>query len=267
VFQVVQHPILFSQGIKWFKSKTNCLRSAAAHLTIVLLFLGASAMHAQLPTDEEELKDIEMLLNNGAPPVKGWRYQLNADISSPHLIMNPANARAFDGIAMASLQFGVQTARNLYIGVYGRYTGFLYYKPSFIGDMNVQQRLRSTNLGSGIYASYVRVYENGIGWQAQLSGGYHWMRYHDRIVEKQFTNLDFWDFSIQGSGGLYYFPFQNHQTGIGLQLGLTYFNHEFRKNTFGLTAEAELEKFSDRGPTMHINVGLSLIFNLRARNY
>jgi hypothetical protein len=141
VFNAVQH--LTSSSLRFpLKRGAKMLHKAFKFCYALLwsVLICSGTVHAQLPTDEEELKDIEMFLNNGAPPAKGWRYQLNADISSPHLIMNPANARAFDGIAMASLQFGVQTARNLYVGVYGRYTGFLYYKPSFIGDLNVQQR-------------------------------------------------------------------------------------------------------------------------------
>jgi len=230
-------------------------------LFYLLILSSFGGLFAQPIEDEEESKDIEMLLNNGPPPLRGWRYQIMADISSPHLVYNPANARAFDGIAHAQLFFGRQIVGNWHAGIYGRYTGFNTYNPSQVGDTLYINLLRNSQFGGGAYVTYQHIFEPGIAVMGSIQGGYQWIRYQNIKVNNSFIHRDFYDWTIQLSGGVFYYPFENRQTAVGLTIGSTYFNHRFDKEVVNF-----IEEYSSEGPSIHLNIGLSVMFYLGARN-
>lgn len=234
------------------------------HITFLLLFLfiGISALQAQLPDDDEERKELEYTIFNGPPPARGYRFQIGASIQAPHILLNPAQARAFDAIVGVGLNIHTKVWNNLYLGIHGEYDGFVFYKPFFN-----QTTLTSSHFYALGSVMYMKIWESGIGFIPSLRFGNGWVHYSG-VSDGQdgSKTLDYSGWVFQGLGGLYYFPFENEYSGVGLQLGATWFSHEFKKDVMHLSGDESLYPRSDDGGTMHISIGFSVVFNIGRMN-
>lgn len=223
-----------------------------------ILLMSAPALQAQLPEDDEDIKEIEFAINNGPPPARGYRMMLGASVHAPHILFNPANARAFDAIVGTALNVHFKVWKNVYVGTHFEYDGFVIYRPIF----NQPNLTNSQFFGMGS-VKYVKIWPSGIGFIPAVRAGMGYIHYAGIFDANTGTRtLNDVGFATQGEVGLYYFPFENQQAGMGLKVGGTYFSHEFKKTDMNLEGDDALTFKSDVGNTFHLSIGFSFVFNL-----
>lgn len=228
------------------------------HILLLLLLLLPIGLMAQNMEEEEETEDV------GPPPKNGYRYALLFEVHAPHLVSNPANARAFKGIAGGSLQFNVKLAKNFHLGLFARVDAFSIYASRYIIDsldgVPINSNPYSITTSGGLSLGYeVRMGERFM-FYPNVNAGVSWIRY-SRLICDKYRTLDKVDFSVNLNLGFYYYVKTNKRFGIGLILGGTYFNHQFSKTETCINKDGvdPITDYSDNGPTVHLNIGFGII--------
>jgi len=224
---------------------------------IYFLLSGMLALPAAAQYDSNVEED------DGAPPKRGYRYNLTFDVAAPHIFFNPANARAFDGIALVNANFNFKIVKGFSIGPYLRYVGFNVYNPT----MGLSNPL-STTLSAGLNMSYVVPLGERFAYIPSVNAGVGWIMYQNvnkppkDVNDSPRNTIYDWGVTVQQNNGFYYYVKRNQRIGIGLIVGLNYFSHEFNLRDTGLDKDEQLYTRSDKGPTIHFNFGLGFITNI-----
>lgn len=223
---------------------------------LIFVMLGTSAAFSQYDMNVED--DV----SNDPPPRKGYRTSLALDVTAPHLFYNPANAEAFNGIASVNANYSIRLVKEFSIGAYAYYTGFNIssYKYGLSNPL-------STSLSFGIQLQYEIFIGGRFSYMPSVQAGPRWIMYQHLnkppkdVDDSPRTTIDDWGFSIQQNNTFYYYVTNNKRVAIGATIGFNYFSHEFSKKDTGLnsTAAADLQPYSDKGPTIHMNFGLGFI--------
>lgn len=223
-------------------------------MLLALMPLGAMAQQYDQNTDIEE---------DGAPPRKGYRFNYFLDVSAPHIVFNPANAQAFDGIAMVNTAFNFRIVKGFSVGAYARYAGFNVYN----AQMGMSNPL-STTISGGLNLMYEVPIGERFAYIPTVNVGFGWIMYqHINKPPKDVNDsprYQIYDVGVcvQNTHGFYYYAKRNKRIGIGLIVGLNYFSHEFSLKDTGMDKDSQLTPYSDQGPTLHVNVGLGFVTNL-----
>jgi hypothetical protein len=222
----------------------------------------AGSLHAQDTKAKDDGSSILVdLEGDGPPPKNGYRSQFNVEITSPHYFYNPANAQAFNGIVQANLWYSVKVYKNFYMGPYVKYTGFEYYA----GRQNQSNPL-VTQIGSGLQMSYEVKLGERFSYIPALFTGFEYVQYNNLLipgkgVDDVRNKLSDWSFGALTNQSFYYYCTQNRKIAVGLVLGLGFNTHQFSLKQTGLSADASINAFSDKGPTLYGNIGFALLMN------
>ena len=230
-------------------------------LSIFFIFFFIGNLSAQIKNEDgnEILVDLE---GDGAPPTKGYRSQFNIEVSAPHYFANSANAQAFNGIIQANIWYSVKVHKNFYMGPYLRYTGFEFYA----GRVNLPNPL-VTHISSGVQMSYEIKMGDRFAYIPALFLGFGYVQYTNlSLPPKGIDDIGRnkwyeWGFAAQTNQSFYYYCTENRKIAVGLVLGLSFNTHEFKLKETGLTSDASISAFSDKGPTLFGNIGFSLLMN------
>lgn len=241
---------------------------------LVLVWLGLSAQLCAQTTDpsEEQEDDLRSYFMTGPPPRGGYSYLMQAQISAPHLVLNEANARAFDAIVQAELSCQRLIFPKFYLGLQGRYTAFnIFYPPIAPGTNNTGiSDIVSHTWATGPKISYMWVDKSGVAFMPSLSGGYSEIRYTG-IIQMDYTGslyhrtVQDQGWYLSGWAKLLYFPFEDLNAALSMGAGLTYFSHQFSKSAVNLDGMDELQNLSDNGGTLHLDLGLGILIYLGRR--
>lgn len=232
-------------------------------LYIFFLSLFVGTLHAQIVNDNDDgtnvLVDLE---GDGAPPVKGYRSQLNIGVSSPHYFSNAANAQAFNGIINVDLWYSIKVHKNFSMGPYLRYTGFEFYA----GRVNQSNPL-VTHISSGLQMSYEIKMGDRFSYIPSVFLGFGYVQYNNLSLPAKGVGdtgrnkwYD-WGFAAQTNQSFYYYCTENRKIAVGLVLGISFNTHQFSLKETGLTSDASVNAFSDKGPTLYGNIGFALLMN------
>ena len=231
-------------------------------LIIPLLCITIGGLHAQSTKTKEDGTDILVdLEGDGAPPPKGYRSQFNIEVSAPHYFSNPANTQAFNGILQANVWYSVKVYKNFYLGPFAKYTGFKYY-----AGRPYQSNPLVTHINAGLQMSY-EVKLGRFSYIPAIFLGFGYVQYNNlslpsKGVDDTGRNKWYdWGFAAQTNQSFYYYVTQNRKIAVGLVLGLSFNTHQFSLKQTGLTSDASISSYSDKGPTLFGNIGFALLMN------
>lgn len=235
-------------------------------LGMALVFLVSTALGQTSDPSEEQEDDLRSYFMTGPPPRGGYSYLMQAQISAPHLLLNEANARAFDAIVQGEFSWQRLVFPKFYLGLQGRYTAFnIFYPPIAPGTNNTGiSDIVSHTWAVGPKISYMWVDKSGVAFMPSLSGGYSEIRYTG-IVQMDYTGTLFQrtvqdrGWYLSGWAKLLYFPFEDLNAALSMGAGLTYFSHQFSKSAVDLDGMDELQNLSDNGATLHLDLGLGIL--------
>jgi len=241
---------------------------------LVWLLMGfGAALLAQTtdPSDEQE-DDLRSFFMTGPPPQGGYGYLFQVQISAPHLLMNEANARAFDAIIQTELSCQRLIFPKFYLGLQGRYTAFnIFYPPIAPGTNNTGiSDIVSHTWAMGPKISYMWIDKSGVAFMPSISGGYSEIRYTG-IAQMDFSGNLYYrtvqdrGWYLSGWAKLLYFPFEDLNAALSMGAGLTYFSHQFSKSAVDLEGMDELQNLSDKGRTLHLDLGLGILIYMGRR--
>lgn len=234
--------------------------------------LGAHVWAQTTDPSEEQEDDLRSYFMTGPPPRGGYAYLMQAQISAPHLLLNEANARAFDAIVQAELSCQRLIFPKFYLGLQGRYTAFnIFYPPIAPGTNNTGiSDIVSHTWAVGPKISYMWVDKSGVAFMPSISGGYSEIRYTG-IAQMDYNKNLFYrtvqdqGWYLSGWAKLLYFPFEDLNAALSMGTGLTYFSHQFSKSAVDLDGMDELQNLSDQGGTLHLDLGLGILIYLGRR--
>lgn len=250
----------------FISSNVYMLRKMKRLIIFALVLVGMNAYAQNSKGGEEpDIDDNHLLIDyedDGAPPVNGYRSQIEFHIASPHIFMNQALNRTFNGIAGVQLGYNVQITKNFKAGVYGRFSAYKYYAGRF-QDIDPLWY----NAGAGINLSYHVAMGERFFYLPSVMIGASFNTYQNLVLppkgvdDRPATHLDYWSFQAQTNQGFYYWVKQNRTIAVGLVIGFAYDSHNYRYSETKITDGGNVFAYSEQGPTLTGNIGFGVITN------